>query len=45
MPAPGEDEHDAARVFYVPATWTMQGLVIGVGGDQRFRKQTAVSSF
>ena len=33
MPAEGEDEQEAARVFYVAATRTTQRLVIGVGGD------------
>jgi superfamily I DNA/RNA helicase len=33
MPAPGEDEKEAARVFYVAATRATQRLVIGVGGD------------
>jgi superfamily I DNA/RNA helicase len=33
MPAKGEDEQEAARVFYVAATRATQRLVIGVGGD------------
>ena len=33
MPAPGEDEKEAARVFYVAATRATQRLVMGVGGD------------
>ena len=33
MPAKGEDEQEAARVFYVAATRASQRLVIGVGGD------------
>ena len=33
MPANGEDEQEAARVFYVAATRATQRLVIGVGGD------------
>ena len=33
MPAPGEDETEAARVFYVAATRATQRLVMGVGGD------------
>lgn len=33
MPAPGEDEKKAVRVFYVGAT---QRLVVGVGGNQGF---------
>ena len=36
MPGPGEDEADAARVFYVAATRATQKLVIGVGGDGGF---------
>lgn len=36
MPAEGEDEQMAARVFYVAATRATQGLVIGVGGDGGF---------
>ena len=38
MPAAGEDETDAARVFYVAATRATQRLVIGVGGDGKFGK-------
>ena len=33
MPAKGEDEQEAARVFYVAATRATQRLVIGVSGD------------
>ena len=36
MPANGEDEQEAARVFYVAATRATQRLVIGVGGDRGF---------
>jgi len=36
MPAPGEDEKEAARVFYVAATRATQRLVVGVGGDGGF---------
>ena len=32
MPVAGEDETEAARVFYVAATRATQRLVIGVGG-------------
>jgi hypothetical protein len=39
MPAPGEDEKEAARVFYVAATRATQRLVIGVGGDGGFGKR------
>jgi superfamily I DNA/RNA helicase len=33
MPAAGEDEKEAARVFYVAATRATQRLAIGVGGN------------
>lgn len=36
LPAEGEDEMEAARVFYVVATRAMHRLVIGVGGDGAF---------
>ena len=36
MPAAGEDEIDAARVFYVAATRATQRLLIGVGGPSAF---------
>lgn len=36
MPAPGEDEKEAARVFYVAATRASQRLVIGVDGGCGF---------
>jgi superfamily I DNA/RNA helicase len=36
MPAPAEDEKEAARLFYVAATRATQRLVIGVGGDGKF---------
>jgi hypothetical protein len=39
MPAKGEDEREAARVFYVAATRATQRLVIGVGGDGGFGKR------
>jgi hypothetical protein len=39
MPAKGEDEQEAARVFYVAATRATQRLVIGVGGDGGFGKK------
>jgi hypothetical protein len=39
MPAPGEDEKEAARVFYVAATRATQRLVMGVGGDGGFGKR------
>ena len=39
MPAAGEDEQEAARVFYVAATRATQRLVIGVGGDGGFGRR------
>jgi hypothetical protein len=39
MPASGEDEQEAARVFYVAATRATQRLVIGVGGSGGFGRQ------
>jgi Nuclease-related domain/UvrD-like helicase C-terminal domain/AAA domain len=38
MPAPGEDETEAARVFYVAATRATLRLAIGVGGASLFGK-------
>ena len=37
MPAPGEDEKDAARVVYVARA--TQSLVMGVGGNGRFARK------
>jgi hypothetical protein len=39
MPAKGEDEQAAARVFYVAATRATHKLVIGVGGDGGFGRR------
>ena len=36
MPAKGESEQEAARLFYVAATRATQNLVIGVGGQGTF---------
>ena len=36
MPAVGEDEKEAARVFYVAATRAAQRLVMGVWGEGGF---------
>lgn len=36
MPAPGEDEKEAAQLFYVAATRATLRLVLGVGGDGVF---------
>ena len=38
MPAAGEDEQEAARVFYVAATRATQRLVIGIAGAENFGK-------
>ncbi len=38
MPAPGEDETEAARVFYVAATRATQRLVMAVSGDGNFAR-------
>ena len=38
MPAPGEDEKEAARVFYVAATRATKKLFIGVNGDRNLGK-------
>jgi hypothetical protein len=42
MPAPGEDEKEAARVFYVAATRATQRLVIGVGGGGEFGRRLSI---
>ena len=39
MPAPGEDEKEAARVFYVAATRATQRLVMGVRGAGEFGRR------
>ena len=39
MPAPGEDEKEAARLFYVAATRATQRLVMGVGGNGLFHSR------
>jgi hypothetical protein len=44
MPAPGEDEKDAARVFYVAATRATQRLVMGVQGGRDFAKRLSCAS-
>lgn len=41
MPAAGEDEKEAARVFYVAATRATHRLVITVSGDDGFGKKLA----
>ena len=42
MPSKGEDEQEAARVFYVAATRATQRLVIGVGGDGGFGRKLGI---
>lgn len=32
MPAPDQDEHEEARLFYVRATRATQRLIVGVSG-------------
>jgi Nuclease-related domain/UvrD-like helicase C-terminal domain/AAA domain len=39
MPAKGEDEQEAARVFYVAATRATQRLIIGAGGSAAFGRR------
>lgn len=39
MPAPGEDEKEAARVFYVAATRATQRLVVTTSGGSEFGKR------
>ena len=43
MPAAGEDEQEAARVFYVAATRATQRLVMGVSGDSGFGAQLSAT--
>ena len=43
MPAAGEDEKEAARVFYVAATRATQRLVVGAGGDGGFGRRIEVA--
>lgn len=44
MPAPGEDEKKAARVFYVAATRATHRLVITASGDAGFGNKLSVSN-
>lgn len=44
MPAPGEDEKEAARVFYVAATRATQRLVMGVCGKGFLSKKMGFST-
>ncbi|MDP2367304.1 3'-5' exonuclease [Rhodoferax sp.] len=41
MPAPGEDEKKAARVFYVAATRATQRLLLGISGSSLLGNQLA----
>ena len=41
MPAAGEDEKEAARVFYVAATRATQRLVMGVSSNNAFGRRIA----
>lgn len=43
MPAPGEDEKEAARVFYVAATRATQRLMITAGGNGQFVSKLSFS--
>jgi ATP-dependent exoDNAse (exonuclease V) beta subunit len=36
MPAKGEDQQEAAQVFYLAVTRAIQKLVIAVSGDGKF---------
>ena len=39
MPAPGEDEREEAKLFYVGATRAAQRLIIGMSGDGGFGRR------
>ncbi len=41
MPAPGEDEREEAKLFYVGATRATQRLIIGVSGGGQFAERFA----
>ena len=41
MPAPGEEEREEAKLFYVGATRATQRLILGLGGDGRFGQRLA----
>ena len=43
MPAAGEDEKEAARVFCVAATWARQRLIIAASGENGFGKRLEYS--
>jgi hypothetical protein len=44
IPAKGEDEQVAARVFYMAATRAMQRWVIGVGGKEVGRRMNTAKN-
>ena len=44
MPAAGEDEKEAARVFYVAATRAPQRLVMGVGGNGELGQKFTINT-
>jgi superfamily I DNA/RNA helicase len=44
VPATGEDEQGAARVFYVAATRAIQWLVIGLGGAMNLGRNCSINS-
>ena len=44
MPAAGEDEKEAARVFYVAATRATQKLLVTVSGDSGFGQRLNVTA-
>ncbi|MDZ4188169.1 MAG: 3'-5' exonuclease [Hydrogenophaga sp.] len=39
MPAPGEDEREEAKLFYVGATRATQRLIVGLSGEGRFAER------
>ena len=41
MPAPGEDEREEAKLFYVGATRATHRLILGMGGEGRFGARLA----
>ena len=41
MPAPGEDEREEAKLFYVGATRATQRLIIGLSGGGQFADRFA----
>jgi len=39
MPAPGEDEREEAKLFYVGATRATHRLIVGLSGEGRFAER------